>query len=335
MAEMFTADLFTLSSLFTLGALILLQAILGFDNLLYIVIESNKVGDPAAAKKVRTWGIALAVVLRIILLFVIVSLFGLLAEPLFAVSNMIISGDFTLQSLVTIFGGAFIIYTAVKEIHHLLQVDHIEHSEGSGARSIWGAVALIVAMNMVFSFDSILSAMAIANVQSAEIVDASGAVLQSYTTGPIEECKRFLINNPLPGAVGCETVKTYQVPLMVIAIVASGIAMILLADRVTNFLKKNRMYQVLGLFILFLVGVLLVTEGAHLAHLTLFGYEMNAMSKSSFYLVIGVLVATDIISIRYQNRLWSQKQAEILGQDPEMAGIAAVDDFRKTKGKKS
>lgn len=332
MAEMFTPELFTLSALFTLGALILLQAVLGFDNLLYIVIESNKVGDPEAAKKVRSWGIGLAVALRIILLFIIVSLFGLLAEPLFALSwGGLVEGEFTLQALVTIFGGAFIIYTAVKEIHHLLQVDHIEHSEGSGKRSIVSAVVLIVAMNLVFSFDSILSAMAIANVQTANIVDASGAILQSYTAGPIEECKRFLINNPIDGAVGCETVKTYQVPLMVIAIVLSGVAMILLADKVTNFLKKNRMYQVLGLFILFLVGVLLVTEGAHLAHLKLFGYELNAMSKSSFYLVIGVLVVTDIISNRYQKRLWAQKQAEILGENAEMAGIAAVDEFKSGK----
>ena len=50
------------------------------------------------------------------------------------------------------------------------------------------------------------------------------------------------------------------------------------------------------LFILFLVGVLLVTEGAHLAHLKLFGFAIEAMSKSSFYLVIFVLVVTDIIS---------------------------------------
>lgn len=295
------AELFTLSSLFTLGALILLQAVLGFDNLLYIAIESNKVGDPKAARKVRNWGIGIAVALRIVLLFIIVSLFGLLAEPLFAFSTSMIEGEFTLQALVTILGGAFIIYTAVKEIHHLLQVDHIEHSEGSGARSVMTAIALIVAMNLVFSFDSILSAMAIANVDT---------VLPDGTTE-----------------------KVYQVPLMVIAIVLSGVAMILLADKVTTFLKKNRMYQVLGLFILFLVGVLLVTEGAHLAHLKLFGYELSAMSKSSFYLVVGVLVVTDIISNRYQKRLWAQKQAEILGDDPEVAGIAAVDNFKGGKGK--
>ena len=88
----------------------------------------------------------------------------------------------------------------------------------------------------------------------------------------------------------------------------------LLADAVTDFLKKNRMYQVLGLFILFLVGVLLVTEGAHLAHLKLFGFQINAMSKSSFYLVIGVLVITDILSNKYQKRLWAQREAELLGE---------------------
>mgnify|MGYP000079557552 CR=1 FL=1 len=65
------AELLTLEALFTLFMLILLQAVLGFDNLLYIAIESNKVGDPEQAKKVRKWGIAIAVLLRIVLLFII------------------------------------------------------------------------------------------------------------------------------------------------------------------------------------------------------------------------------------------------------------------------
>lgn len=289
------AELLTLEALFTLLMLILLQAVLGFDNLLYIAIESNKVGNEKDAKRVRKWGIAIAVILRIVLLFLIVNLFSLLAEPLFGIHlENFIYGDFTAQALITLLGGGFIIYTAIKEIHHLLQVDHIEHSEGGGSRSVVGAITLIVMMNLVFSVDSILSAMAIASVKDV-------------ATG----------------------VTTYQVPLMVIAILISGLAMILLADRVTEFLKKNRMYQVLGLFILFLVGVLLVTEGAHLAHLKLFGFQIDAMSKSSFYLVVGVLVITDIISNRYQKRLWAQKQAEIMGTT-ETAGLEAVDEWKAT-----
>lgn len=289
------AELLTLEALFTLFMLILLQAVLGFDNLLYIAIESNKVGDEKDARKVRKWGIGIAVMLRIVLLFLIVNLFSLLAEPLFGVHwEKIIEGEFTAQALITLVGGGFIIYTAIKEIHHLLQVDHIEHSEGGGSRTVVGAITLIVLMNLVFSVDSILSAMAIASVKDV----ATGAT-------------------------------TYQVPLMVIAILISGLAMILLADKVTDFLKKNRMYQVLGLFILFLVGVLLVTEGAHLAHLKLFGFTIDAMSKSSFYLVVGVLVVTDILSNRYQKRLWAQKEAEIRGQT-ETAGRDAVDEWKAT-----
>jgi len=289
------AELLTVQALFTLFMLVLLQAVLGFDNLLYIAIESNKVGDEKDAKKVRKWGIGIAVMLRIVLLFLIVNLFTLLAEPLFNVHlGGFLEGEFTAQALITLVGGGFIIYTAIKEIHHLLQVDHIEHSEGGGKRTVAGAITLIVLMNLVFSVDSILSAMAIASVKDS----VTGAV-------------------------------SYQVPLMVIAILLSGLAMILLADKVTNFLKKNRMYQVLGLFILFLVGVLLVTEGAHLAHLELFGFKIDAMSKSSFYLVVFVLVVTDVISNRYQKRLWAQKQAEIMGTT-ETAGREAVDEFRSS-----
>jgi len=288
------AELFTIEALFTLMMLVLLQAVLGFDNLLYIAIESNKVGDPKDAKKVRSWGIGLAVVFRIVLLFIIVGLFGYLAEPLFGIHlEKFIEGEFTMQALVTLIGGGFIIYTAVKEIHHLLVVDHIEHSEGSGRRSVVKAIALIVLMNLVFSVDSILSAMAIASEKAAD------------------------------GTV------TYQVPLMVIAIVLSGLAMIFMADAVTEFLKRNRMYEVLGLFILFLVGVLLVTEGAHLAHLKLFNVQIDAMSKPSFYLVVFVLVITDILSNRYQKRLWAQKEAEIRGES-ETAGLEAVDAWKAT-----
>ncbi len=287
------ADLLTLESLFTLLMLILLQAVLGFDNLLYIAIESNKVG-PKDAPKVRRWGIGIAVALRIILLIIIVKMFDIMSGELFSLSlTKFIEGHFTLQSLVTMFGGAFIIYTAIKEISHMLTVDHIEHSEGTGKKSIAKAIVFIVLMNLVFSFDSILSAMAIASEKAAD-----------GTT-------------------------TYQVPLMAIAIIISGIAMMLMADFVTEFLKKNRMYEVMGLFILFLVGVLLVTEGAHLAHLTLFNHPIEAMSKSSFYLVVGVLVVTDVISTKYQKRLWAQKEAEIRSTT-EMAGAEAVNEYLET-----
>ena len=271
------AELFTVSGFFTLLMLLALQAVLGFDNLLYISIESKRVGD-AKAPMVRRWGIGLAMLFRVVLLVVIVNLFGLMSQPLFQIPfKGFVEGEFNLQALVTLLGGGFIIYTAIKEISHLMVVDHIEHTEGDDKKSVTQAIMMIVAMNLVFSFDSILSAMAIANTKTE--------------TG--------------------DTI--YHVWIMAVAIIASGIVMMLMADYVAEFLKKNRMYEVLGLFILFLVGVLLVSEGGHLAHLKLFGYEIDALSKSTFYLVIGVLVITDIIQTNYQKRLWAMREKELMG----------------------
>ena len=61
------------------------------------------------------------------------------------------------------------------------------------------------------------------------------------------------------------------------------------------------MYEVLGLFILFVVGIMLLSEGGHLAHLHLFGNKITPMSKTTF--VIGVLILTDIVQTRYQKKL--------------------------------
>ena len=84
--------------------------------------------------------------------------------------------------------------------------------------------------------------------------------------------------------------------------------MIWLADRVSDFLQKNRMYEVLGLFILLVVGIMLLTEGAHLAHLKLFGEEIMPMTKATFYFVISVLVLTDIVQSRYQRKILAKAE---------------------------
>ena len=94
---------------------------------------------------------------------------------------------------------------------------------------------------------------------------------------------------------------------MAIAIIISGVLMLLLADRISLFLAKNRMYEVLGLFILFIVGIMLVTEGGHLAHIKFFGNEIIPMSKTTFYFVLAVLVLVDVVQGKYQKKLLSKK----------------------------
>ncbi len=245
----------TIDNFVTLGFLILLQAVLGFDNLLYISLESKRAPAPQQAM-VRRWGIGIAIALRLILLFVVLEAVQHFQEPWFDVRHAWVAGSFNLHSVIVLLGGAFILYTASKEILHMVRLNEGGHGAG-GSRSAAGAIAWIVAMNLVFSFDSILSAMALTDV--------------------------FWV--------------------MAAAIVISGAMMIWLADHVSEFLQRNRMYEVLGLFILFVVGVMLVTEGGHLAHLELFGNKIEPMTKTTFYFVIGVLVVTDIVQTRYQRKL--------------------------------
>ncbi len=86
--------------------------------------------------------------------------------------------------------------------------------------------------------------------------------------------------------------------------------MIVLADKVANFLQRNRMYEVLGLFVLLIVGVMLLSEGGHLAHIEIFGNPVEPMSKTTFYFVIIVLVIVDIIQGKYQKKIIQLEQAE-------------------------
>jgi len=242
-----------------LGVLTLLQAVLGLDNLLYITIESKRAEEIQQAR-VRKIGIAGAVILRILLLFILIRVISYFQDPLFLFDSFVFSGNFNLHSIIVLFGGVFIIYTATAEIFHMLSLDNV----GNNAREPKSANAIIfsiILMNLVFSFDSILAAMALTDV---------------FT-------------------------------LMVIAIVIGGLLMIWLADRVTEFLKKNRMFEVLGLFILFIVGIMLLSEGGHLAHMQLFGNDITPMSKTTFYFVIGVLILIDIIQSKYQKKLQVKK----------------------------
>ena len=85
-----------------------------------------------------------------------------------------------------------------------------------------------------------------------------------------------------------------------------GLLMVLLAEQVAAFLARNRMYEVLGLFVLLLVGVMLMSEGGHIAHLAFFGYPIEPMAKSTFYFVVVALVIVDIIQSRYQKKLLAE-----------------------------
>ncbi len=251
-----------IENIITLLMLILLQAVLGFDNLLYISLESQRA--PAEdQRRVRNLGIGLAIILRIGLLFLLTAVIDLFQESVLKIpDNDYITGDFNIHSLIVLGGGGFILWTATKEILHMMSLEE-SHEEKKKSKSATQAILMIVLMNLIFSFDSILSAIALTDV--------------------------FWV--------------------MATAIVISGLLMMLLAGQVSSFLQKNRMYEVLGLFVLFLVGVMLLSEGGHLGHLGFFGNEVTPLSKTTFYFVLGALIIVDVIQARYQRKLQQKKMA--------------------------
>ncbi len=262
-----------LENIFTLLMLVMLQAVLGFDNLLYISLESKK-APTQDQQRVRKVGILIAIVLRIVLLFLLVSIIDYFQEPFSFLSGKIkdvISFSFNGHSIIVLLGGGFIIYTAIKEIWHMISTKDLENTNLANKKRTKSSNAVIfsiIIMNLVFSFDSILAAIGLTSA------------IENTTTA-------FII--------------------MTIAIVISGLLMLFLADKISVFLAKNRMYEVLGLFILFIVGIMLITEGGHLAHLKLFGNEIVPMSKTTFYFVIAISIIVDIIQGRYQKKLLIEK----------------------------
>ncbi len=258
----------------TLGMLVLLQAVLGFDNLVYISLESQRAPE-SQQSFVRKWGIGIAVGLRIVLLFLLLKMIEAFQAEWFSISwEGVVEGTFNLHSIIVLVGGVFILYTAMKEIFHMIVVEDFQTEIKRDASSAKSVVAKIVFMIAVFSFDSILSAIA--------LVSGTGEK---------------------PGEIS-----TTGFWIMVVAILTGGALMIWLADGVSTFLQKNRMYEVLGLFILFVVGILLLTEGGHLSHMKLFGSEIHAMSKTTFYFVITVLVLTEVVQTRYKRKLLAEQK---------------------------
>ena len=243
-----------LSILGTLIMLILLQVVLGFDNLLYIAIESKK-APLEKQSMVRKLGIGIAIFFRLLLLLFLIKLIEKFENPFIGYDSDILSLNMNLESLIIILGGIFILYTSVKEIWHMLHFE--ENITEQKNKSVTQTIVMIVIMNLVFSFDSILSAMAL-------------------------------------------TENNY---IIAIAIIIGGILMIIAANKVSAFLQKNRMYEVLGLFILFLVGVMLISDGGHMAEMKIFKQEISAMNKSTFYFILIILVLIDIVQTKYQKNL--------------------------------
>ncbi|QRR03237.1 TerC family protein [Dyadobacter sandarakinus] len=222
---------FTVDALISVLTLTLLEIVLGIDNVIFITIVSGKL--PAdQRKKAQSNGLLIALVLRIALLFAISWVIGLKQDLL-----TLFGHGFSGRDLILLSGGLFLLYSTTKEIHHKLEGENEETPAiGSGKQSMTFGSALIqiALLNIIFSFDSVLTAVGLVK----------------------------------------------EVPIMILAVIASTFIMIAFAGKIGDFVNNHPSIKILALSFLLMIGTLLVAEAFHYEIPK--GYAYFAMAFSFF-----------------------------------------------------
>lgn len=202
-------DWLSAQTLLALTTLTLMEIVLGIDNIIFIAILVGRLPEHQR-DKVRNVGITLALVIRIGLLFSI-SWIMTLQEELFSVFGKGFSG----RDLILLSGGLFLIAKATMEIHHKLEGPQGPQIQTTKATSARAMLLQILMLDIVFSLDSVITAVGMAN----------------------------------------------QVPVMVVAMLASMVVMLATAGKLNAFVEKHPTIKVLALSFLLLIGIMLTAEG--------------------------------------------------------------------------
>ena len=174
-------SLLTPESLIALVTLIALELVLGVDNIIFISILAGKLPE-ADRSRARTVGIAMAVVMRIALLFSLAWIISL-DEPLFHVLGVGISG----HSLILIVGGLFLIGKSTIEIHEKLEGQE-GHASAKVASNFTSVIIQIMLLDIVFSLDSVITAVGMVDeipIMVIAVLVAAGVMI--FTSTPIGE----------------------------------------------------------------------------------------------------------------------------------------------------
>ncbi|MBX3565706.1 MAG: TerC family protein [Sphingomonas sp.] len=228
-----------------LVTLIVMEVVLGIDNLIFISILSNKLPEETR-QKARRIGISLALVMRLALLTMIAWIVGLvhpvfdlgIVGPLDSHGQPAFETAFSWRDLILLAGGLFLMWKATTEIHHSVDTDAHDTDDMLDKKKVLqltftSAIVQILLLDIVFSIDSILT------------------------------------------AVGM----TEHVEIMYVAVVVAVGVMLLAADPLANFINRNPTVVMLALGFLLMIGMVLIAEafGAHVPK----GYIYTAMGFSA------------------------------------------------------
>jgi predicted tellurium resistance membrane protein TerC len=205
--------------------LIVMEVVLGIDNLVFISILSNKL-PPEQQAKARRLGIGLALIMRLVLLSTIAFIVGLTAPvfelpwtgPVGADGHPAFELAFSWRDLILIAGGLFLVWKATNEIHHTMDPTpshDVLDKKAPIAINFGAAIIQILLLDIVFSVDSILT------------------------------------------AVGM----TDDLPIMVIAVIVAVALMLVAANPLANFINANFSVVMLALGFLLMIGATLIADG--------------------------------------------------------------------------
>jgi predicted tellurium resistance membrane protein TerC len=230
--------LFTGEGLFYLLVLTLLEVVLGIDNIIFISIVTDKL--PSEQKrKARNIGLSLALVVRLILLS-FVSYIMAMKNPLFTLFDH----DFSGQSLVLLFGGLFLIYKSTVEMHSSIRGIAHDIKQSQKSKAMRGIIGQIILIDIVFSFDSIITAIGMTN------------------------------------EIGHNDPSKHPMVIIFGAVIISMIIMLLFAKPISDFINNRPTIKMIALSFLVTIGVILIAEGfgQHLPK----GYIYFAMTYALF-----------------------------------------------------
>ncbi|WP_395052435.1 TerC family protein [Flavobacterium sp.] len=241
-----------------------LEIILGIDNIVFLSIVSGKL-EEKDQPKARRIGLLLAMAFRIALLFGITWVLSL-QKTLIHIDWGFFEAHITGQSLIIFGGGLFLLYKSVSEIHHKMEGEEEGNASGKAASSLSKAIVQIALLNIVFSFDSILTAIGMISMK------------------PVEQ-GGF-------GAAGA-------IEIMILAVIISIVIMMIFAGPVSKFVSQHPTIQILGLSFLILIGVMLLAEGSHLAHFKFgSGTEIGIIPKGYLYFAIFFSLFVEFLNIK-------------------------------------
>jgi len=154
-------NVLTTAGLISLVSLTFMEVVLGIDNIIFVSIVAGRVAKKDQ-KRARNIGLLLAMVIRILLLFV-VQLIIQATEPIYTLPIDFEGKDISIKDIILILGGLFLIYKSTTEIHHKLNVDeHLETERGT-RNNFTQVIVQILILNLVFSIDSIVTAIGLTN----------------------------------------------------------------------------------------------------------------------------------------------------------------------------